>query len=106
MKYARRVFITIVLLPLLTFCLLPSDVGADTTVRVTFVAGGVACGVSFFIYFSTGNFSAMLDRMDDNRTAVFNHGSEGWKMEYPLVNLIKEGRSDYIPYVEIMKYEF
>src|SRR5574340_803716 len=59
-----------------------SEAAADTRVTVTFAAGGVACGVYFFLRLTFGSSMAIQPYQSD-ANALFNHGPEGWQINSP-----------------------
>ena len=68
--------------------LLPSKAEAETRVTITFAAGGVACGIFFFLRF--GIRESLLQQYQNNATALFNRGPEGWEISYPSINIIQD----------------
>jgi hypothetical protein len=68
--------------------LLSSKAEAETTITITFAAGGVACGIFFFLRF--GFHESLLRQYDKDATALFNRGPGGWEISYPSINLINE----------------
>ena len=105
MKCIRRIFILVALFLVLISSAFIPDARADVRVTVTFVAGGVAGGVYFLFYLSTGNASNWKNALTDT-TALFNHNQEGWRVGYPQLMFVEGGRSTYTPYMEIIKFQF
>ena len=105
MKRVRRIFILVVLFLALMISAPVSGAGADVKITVTFVAGGVAGGVYFLFYLSTGNASNWQYDLT-NTTALFNHNQKGWRVGYPQLMFVEGGSSTYIPYMEIIKFQF
>ena len=110
----KRICIMVSLILLSQPILLPisaSEAGADTRLTITFAAGGVAGGVYFFLRFK---FKAAMPQYASDATALFNHDPEGWKIEYPVVNFIRDeglktspgGHSPDTVNVEILKLRF
>jgi len=105
MKCIRRIFILVVLFLALMISVPVSGAGADVKITVTFVAGGVAGGVYFLFYLSTGNAPNWQYDLT-NTTALFNHNHDGWKVGYPRLMFVESSRSTYTPYMEIIKIQF
>ena len=110
----KRICITVSLILLSQPVLLPisaSEAGADTRVTVTIAAGGAIGGVFFFLRFK---FRGAMPQYASDATALFNHDPEGWKIEYPAVNIMSEKDLKTSPgqhspetvYVEILKLKF
>lgn len=77
---------------------------ADVEVTISFAAGGVACGIYFFIYLSTGNLISASYLRD--RTALLNLGPEGWKPGIPTLQLAGNKGGSQTPYLNILQYRF
>jgi hypothetical protein len=93
--------------------LLPSKAAAETRVTITFAAGGVACGIFFFLRF--GLRSSLLQQYQNDATAaLLNGGPEGWEISYPSVNIIPDeerkmaypDRSGETVQVDLLKFRF
>lgn len=89
-----------------------SEAEAETRVTITFAAGGVACGVYFFLQFTFKSSMAMQLYQND-ATALFNHVPDGWQIVYPSLSLIGDGRFKAPPerspetvHMEILKLMF
>jgi hypothetical protein len=104
MKWFRKIVIFIALAMFLSILVPSSGWSSDVTIRVTFVAGGVAGGVYFLFYLSTGDISEWQDNFKE-KTALFNHDPGGWKLGYPQLKFVEDDRSS-TPYVEIIKIRF
>jgi hypothetical protein len=83
------------LFPLL-FC--ASEARADTRVTITFAAGGVACGAYIFLQFAFR--SSMTPRPFRDHAALFNHGPEGWYIEAPTLNVLKDDYSRRLSFTD------
>jgi len=91
----KRICLIVLLLILTQSFLLPfsaSEAKAETRIYITFAAGGVVGGVYFFLRFAFSG-SSMLPQHQNDATALFNHGPEGWQIKYPALNLIGEAHS-------------
>lgn len=66
--------------------LMPSEATAETRITVT-IAGGVACGLVFFLQF--GLRSSLLQHYPDDRAALLNGGPEGWEISYPSIDVVQ-----------------
>lgn len=89
MKSRICIMVTLFLLSQCIFLpLLPSKAEAETRVTITFAAGGVACGIFFFLRF--GIRESLLQQYQNNATALFNRGPEGWEISYPSINIIQD----------------
>jgi hypothetical protein len=92
--------------------LLPSKAAAETRVTITFAAGGVACGIFFFLRF--GFRSSLLQQYQNDATALFNGGPDGWEIYYPSVNIIPDeerkitypNRSGETMQMDLLKFRF
>jgi hypothetical protein len=104
MKWTRKIVVLTTLAVFLSIMTPASGWASDVTIRVTFVAGGVAGGVYFLLYLSTGDISEWQHDMTE-KTALFNHGSGGWKLGYPQLKFVIDDRSS-TPYIEIIKIRF
>jgi hypothetical protein len=104
MKWTRKIVVLTTLAVFLSIMTPASGWASDVTIRVTFVAGGVAGGVYFLLYLSTGDISEWQHDMTE-KTALFNHGSGGWKLGYPQLKVVIDDRSS-TPYIEIIKIRF
>ncbi|MBA4422204.1 MAG: hypothetical protein C0390_03760 [Syntrophus sp. (in: bacteria)] len=80
----------IISVQLFSLPLLVSEARAETRITITFAAGGVACGVYFFLQFAFRS-SMTIQQFQDN-TALVNHGPEGWQIAPPTLNVIRDGR--------------
>jgi len=95
---------------LLALCLIlaitapASESCADMKITVSFAAGGVACGIYFFISFSTGNFNMPLESPD--KTALLNLGPEGWQPGVPWLKLTGAAPGPLTPYLDILQFRF
>lgn len=87
-KSIGTLIILIILSQLFSLPLLVSEAKAETRVTITFAAGGVACGVYFFLQFAFRS-SMTIEHFQDN-VALFNHGPEGWQIETPTLNVIRD----------------
>jgi hypothetical protein len=86
-KSIGKMILLIILSQLCSLPLLASEARAETRVTITFAAGGVACGVYIFLQFAFRS-SMAIQQFGDN-TALFNHGPEGWQIESPTLNVIR-----------------
>lgn len=105
MKY-RRIFLSLIILTLfLFFSGTASAAEKETNITVTFAAGGVACGIYFIFYFTTGyGPDRQFDRIEQG--ALFTGSRAGWKVGYPELKFIQQDQSTYIPCVEILTFRF
>jgi hypothetical protein len=87
-KSIDTLIILIILSQLFSLPLLASEARAETRVTITFAAGGVACGVYIFLQFAFRS-SMTIQHFQDN-TALFNHGPEGWHIDPPTLNIIRD----------------
>jgi hypothetical protein len=74
--------------------LLSSKAAAETRVTITFAAGGVVCGIFFFLQFAFR--SSLLQQYQNDSTALFNRGPKGWEISYPSINIIQDEGSKMI----------
>jgi len=89
MKKSIITLITLIILSqLLPSPLFVSEARAETRVTITFAAGGVACGVYFFMQLAFR--SSMTIQQFQNDVALVNHGPEGWQIEPPTLNVIRD----------------
>ena len=89
MKKSIGTLMTLILLSqALSLPLFVSEARAETRVTITFAAGGVACGVYFFLRFAFRS-SMTIQQFRDN-TALINHGPEGWQIESPTLDVIRD----------------
>jgi len=58
---------------------------AETRVTITVAAGGVACGVYFFLRFAFR--SSMTTRQQEEAFALVNYGPTGWRIGPPALNI-------------------
>jgi hypothetical protein len=105
MKWTRKIVILITLAVFLSIMTPASGWASDVTIRVSFVAGGVAGGVYFLFYLSTGDISEWQQDLTE-KTALFNHGPSGWDLGHPQLKFVEDDRSSSTPYVEIIKIRF
>jgi hypothetical protein len=70
--------------------LLSSKAAAETRVTIT-IAGGVACGLLFFLQF--GFRSSLLQQYWNDSNALLNRGPEGWQITYPSIKITQDERS-------------
>ena len=105
MKRSQNVIILITLAVFLSIMVPSSGWSSDVTIRITFVAGGVAGGVYFLFYLSTGDVSEWQHDVTE-KTALFNHDPGGWKLGYPQLRFVEDDRSSSTPYIEIIKITF
>ncbi len=63
----------------------PSDAEADTTITITFAAGGVACGAYLFFRFTLRE--SVIEQNQGNIFALFNLGPQGWQVKFPYIDL-------------------
>lgn len=105
MKWSRKIIILITLAGFLSIMTPGSSWATDVTIRVTFIAGGVAGGVYFLFYLSTGDISEWQHDLTE-KTALFNHDPGGWKLGYPQLKFVENDRSSPTPYIEIIKIRF
>ena len=87
-KSIGTLIILIILSQLFSLPHLVSEARAETRVTITFAAGGVACGVYFFLQFAFRS-SMTMQQFEDN-SALVNHGPDGWQIEPPTVNVIRD----------------
>ena len=87
-KSISTLIMLIIFSQLFSLPLLASEAKAETTVTITFAAGGVACGVYFFLHFAFRS-SMTLQQLEDT-SALVNHGPEGWQIEPPTLNIIRD----------------
>ena len=87
-KSISTLIMLIIFSQLFSLPLLVSEAKAETRVTITFAAGGVACGVYFFLQFAFRS-SMTIQPFQDN-VALFNHGPKGWQIETPTLNIIRD----------------
>ena len=113
MKNRTYIFVALILLSQsILLPILASEAEADTRVTITFAAGGVACGVFFFLHFTFR--ASMIEQHQNNIDALFNLGSEGWQIKFPSINFrqVEEkemSRSEHSPetvQVDLLKFRF
>ncbi|MDP1992893.1 MAG: hypothetical protein Q8K00_17915 [Syntrophales bacterium] len=80
--------ILIILSQLFLLPLMASEARAETRVTITFAAGGVACGVYFFLQFAFRS-SMTIERFEDS-VALVSHSPEGWHIAPPTLNIIRD----------------
>lgn len=102
----RRIFLSLIILTLfLFFSGTASAAEKGTSITVTFAAGGVACGIYFIFYVTTG-YGSDRPFHQIEQGALFTGSRAGWKVGYPEVKLIQQDQSTHIPCVEILKFQF
>jgi hypothetical protein len=92
--------------------LLPSKAAAETRVTITVAAGGVACGIFFFLQF--GFRSSLLQQYQSDATALLNRGPEGWEISYPSISIIQDegskmaypDRAGEMVQMDLLKFRF
>ncbi len=92
---------------------LASEARAETRITITVAAGGVACGVFFFLHYAF-RVSMSIEQSETETTAIFNLGPEGWQIQFPKVNIVGSGRHNvsfpvYSPetvQMDILKWRF
>ncbi len=87
-KTTSTLIILILLGQLCSVPLLVSEARAETRVTITFAAGGVACGVYFFLQFAFR--SAMTIEPFQDNIALINHSPEGWHIATPTLNIMRD----------------
>ena len=87
-KSIDTLIMLIILSQLFSLPLFVSEARSETRVTITIAAGGVACGVYFFLQFAFR--SSMTIQQFQNDVALVNHGPEGWQIEPPALNVIKD----------------
>ncbi|TRZ91693.1 hypothetical protein D4R89_02500 [bacterium] len=86
-----RTLVSIVILSLLFLSpRLVSEARAETRITITIAAGGVACGIYFFVHYAF-RASMSIEQKQTETTAMFNLGPEGWQIQFPALNLIGNG---------------
>jgi hypothetical protein len=63
---------------------------AETRVTISFAAGGVACGLFFFVHLVFRS-SLALDPGED-QAALLTYSQQGWKTAAPALSLFREER--------------
>ena len=107
MKTLRQRIILAAALVMLLLVSMPSPTLArETRVTVTFAAGGVACGIYFMFYFTTGDF-ADFQRYLSKDEAIVNYTDEtGWRFGLPQLKFIPDDQSQGTPCVEVIRWDF
>jgi len=105
MKWTRKIIVLVTLAVFISIMVPASGLASDVTIRVSFVAGGVAGGVYFLFYLSTGDISEWQHDLTE-KTALFNHGPNGWDLGHPQLKFVEDDRFSSTPYVEIIKIRF
>jgi hypothetical protein len=93
------------------FFLSQSKATAETRVTIT-IAGGVACGLFFFL--QLGFRSSLLQQYRNDSSALLNRGPEGWEISYPSINITQDegsrmaypDRSGETVQMELLKLRF
>jgi hypothetical protein len=91
--------------------LLSSKAAAETRITIT-IAGGVACGLFFFLQF--GFRSSLLQQYRNDSDALLNRGPEGWVISCPSISITREegskmaypDRSGETVQMELLKLRF
>jgi hypothetical protein len=115
MDMKNRICIMVALILLSQSILLPllaSEAEADTRVTITFAAGGVACGVFFFLRFTLGE--SLIQQHQNDTNALFNRGPECWEIKFPSINFMQDEelkmiRPEHSPetvQMELLKFRF
>jgi len=105
MKWTRKIIVLVTLAVFISIMMPASGLASDVTIRVSFVAGGVAGGVYFLFYLSTGDISEWQQDLTE-KTALFNHDQCGWELGHPQLKFVEDDQSFSTPYVEIIKIRF
>ncbi|MCE5265277.1 MAG: hypothetical protein LLG97_17320 [Deltaproteobacteria bacterium] len=82
-----RICVMAVLFLLISSLFLPLSTAkavAETRVTIT-IAGGLACGLFFFLQY--GFRSSLLQPNPDDSTALLNRGPAGWEIAFPSVEV-------------------
>jgi hypothetical protein len=87
-KSIGTLILLIILSQLFLLPLLASEAKAETRVTITFAAGGVACGVYFFLQFAFRS-SMTIEPFQDN-VALINHIPDGWHIAAPTLNIVRD----------------
>jgi hypothetical protein len=87
-KYIRVLISIIILsLPFLSPGLV-SESRAETRITITVAAGGVACGMYFFLNYAF-RLSMSTQQNQIETAAIFNLGPEDWQIRFPMFYLIR-----------------
>ena len=87
-KYIRTLIAIIILSQLFLSPRLVSEARAETRLTITVAAGGVACGIYFFLHYAF-RVSMSIEQNQTETTAMFNLGPEGWQIQFPALNLME-----------------
>jgi hypothetical protein len=105
MKRVRKILLIIGLCAAIITAIPATNAEAEVRVTVTFAAGGAACGVYFFFYFSS-RFTGDWQNKQSDATALFNHSPEGWQVRPPSLQFIEDHQKGYTPYADIIRIRF
>lgn len=83
----------------------PPAVEADVRVTITFAAGGIAGGMYFFFYYSTGHYLNIPFEPADPH-ALLTHTEKGWRIDVPHLNFTGSDPAGTTPYLDIIKIRF
>lgn len=86
---AKKIFLVVLMAVALQIAAWPvflREADARTEVTVTFAAGGIACGVYFFIAFTVHGYSLL--NYGEN-TALLNYTDQGWEVGLPAVTMLQ-----------------
>jgi hypothetical protein len=78
----------------------------ETSVTVTFAAGGVAGGIYFMLYITTGDGGKFNQHLWKDRALVTYAARTGWRLGFPRLKCDTSCVSPGVPSVELIRYEF
>ena len=90
-KQWTRALVSIAVLSLfvLSPCL-TQEASAETRMTITITAGGVACGVYFFLSYGIRASMSVRENYTET-TAPFNFTREGWQIRFPELTFMESG---------------
>jgi hypothetical protein len=105
-KMKRRIVLLSAVAVFLTVFTPSSAMAVETSVTVTFAAGGIAGGIYFMLYITTGDGGNFNQYLWKDRAIVNYADDAGWQFGFPRLTYGTSGRSQGVPCVEIIRYDF
>lgn len=104
--FRQRIILATTLVMLLLVSMPSPTLARETRVTVTFAAGGVACGIYFMFYFTTGDFADFQQYLSKDDAIVNYTDATGWRFGFPQLKFIPDDHSKGTPCVEVIRWEF
>ncbi|MBN2255476.1 MAG: hypothetical protein JW736_07200 [Deltaproteobacteria bacterium] len=83
-----------------------SAMAVETSVTVTFAAGGIAGGIYFMLYITAGGGADFTQYIWGDRAIVNYADDTGWQFGFPRLTYETSGGSQGVPCIKIIRYEF